>query len=336
MTTKKQYLPDADSKALFKGLNQKKLKSVLEYLFSVKFPENCTIICIDTESNSVTGFEGKGYVKSDLIFQMLNDGAEVNPKIIIEFQTTKNNEMGYRLFIYSLNHSKVITIDGETYCEPAMCMTIYTTLDKPLYGVDKVKVKKYKYECVGLFKHKLIDTDDYYEFEYPFINILAMTNDDLEELDKDELDIFRVLYLYRYKKNNKLLLKSDFYEIARKTQDIVRKYNGEDLDALFPILQKLMRDIEDILRKRKNQNSKYGKVLDTMEAQGIYKEMELFRKMRLESEAIGEARGEARGKTQGINELIQKLLKTKSVEEVSSFLDMPIDYIKDVGTTERC
>lgn len=320
---KGEYAPDLDSKALFKGLSENKIKDILKFLISLDLSEYNEFEYIDTESSGLTGHEEKGYVRSDLIFKFWKTGDKENAvTVVIEFQTSSDETMGERLFIYTLNRSKTYIKDRKTYIEPAKSIIIYSTLDMPLQGVDTVLVRQYKYKEKGLFKFELVDTDDFYKVEYPYINILALNDKEFKEVDDGVLDIFRILFLYRYKKKHELLLEADLFENIEKAQDIAKKYTGKDFKILSEILIKLLQDIENILNFKKTSNDEYGEVLDIMQNIKSYPKLDLFHKYGIE--------GEARGKMETALKLANKMLLTQDIEFTADFFELPIEYVQAI------
>lgn len=304
---KSNYIPDLDSKYLLKGLKSKTFLSILDVFFKNQIDINSVVEFTDTESSEVTGYEDKTFVRSDLIAKLNDD-----KKVIIEFQTTPNKFMGYKIFIYSLNNSKkVIGNEGEVICDMPKCLTIYTTLNDPIQNIEKVKIQKHKYKCVGLFEFEVDETDEYVELEFPAINILALTAEQLDELDGTPLEIFKILYLYKYQKNNEMLLKDDVPKLLIDIEDIVSKYDGKDNDVLTNLFIKLKEDTKNILKLKSKENTEYGKVLDKVINLQDYPELASFLKMKADIRAEGKAEGIAETTTKVTAEVTAKYEKEK-------------------------
>lgn len=199
---------DNAGKKLIRKANPDKLIAIINELCDTTFPKGCTLTFLTTEHQDVTG--DNKYLFGDLVIEIKPPDGYKSPKtnirgipmnwktlerswvISLELQSSKNSkqeEIGYRLFMYSLNniekrYFKLNKKKKLLYVIPKGA-TIYTIAGMPKSGIDEVYVQ---YDKFRVRKHKFsAKKGDVLVLEFPYINLLGM---DVNELDQSVYNLF--------------------------------------------------------------------------------------------------------------------------------------------------
>lgn len=172
----------------------------------------------------------------------------------IELQSTKDDSMGFRMFVYSLN---VAEKEDETYKFPKG-ITIYTTLDKEKRGMDVVNMQL-EHFSVGETKYSA-ENGDFLTVEFPFINLLTM---EFQEFQHSPFEPLKIIYPYKYRKKPELMKNKDEFQDVMET---VRMYTlgqvGSDKLVVSGLVSEIVVDLLEICKKSAD---KFSEELEIME-----------------------------------------------------------------------
>lgn len=280
---------DKAGKKLIRKTSPDKLIPIINELCGTNFPKGCTLTYLTTEHQDVTG--DNKLLLGDLVIQINPPKDYKSPKtnilgvpmnwktlerswvISLEVQSTKNSkqeEIGYRLFMYSLNniekrYFKLKKKKKLLYVIPKGA-TIYTIAGMPKSGIDEVYVQ---YDKFRVRKHKFsAQKGDVLVLEFPYINLFGM---DVNELDQSVYNLFLTIYLYKFRQKPKLMLKKEFEEALILIEKGLSRFKGdeEEYDTLLEIYRDLHRDLKIAIKRQDlrddNPNNDYRKAMKVMQ-----------------------------------------------------------------------
>lgn len=232
-----QFSPDNSMKKLFMVMKSERLIPILNYFFDKKYDLDTEVYFKTTEGFVAQGSLDKKKVISDLALKTKKD----NP-LGIEFQSTEDKEMPDRLFLYAINNSK---LKGGIRTIPEGAV-IYTTLnDRPAIGeeLEQLRIKKFS---VGQNNYTI---DDILCIPYKYINLLGLNFADFKD---SPFEILKILYLYRYRKNLKLILNhKELNEIVSECVHYIETLKGEPEEiVLQEIMYNIIYDIRNDCKKK--------------------------------------------------------------------------------------
>ncbi len=282
------FHPDSAIKKYLMEISPPRLIAMINEILQTSYPTDCDVSFACTEFFTITGNLEKNSRRCDLLVQMkdVSGTTDQHHKTLIELQSTKDDTMGFRLFVYALNVSDEDQAT-QTYTLPN-AFTIYTTLDVPEKGFDQATFVSPSGETL-------------FTYEAPFYNVLA-TN--FPTFDKSPLALLKPLYLYRYRKNHKLLKKTEELKaILQNLNDSALLEEGPDRLVVCGLLADLFIDMAKICEKEG-----YKEELEMMETMNMTYSQTLIAKGMLEGEARGEARGEEKGEKKARLNIAKNLL----------------------------
>lgn len=197
------YVPDPSLKMLFTKISKPELIVLLNALFGMNIPLDAEVDFKNTEHFQIIGTESKNSVRGDIVAEIKTDDPNVkksgsSTKIVVEFQSTKNNLMGFRIFIYSINVADIVETEIEEKGEKKKvqviefpkAMTIYTTPEMPKEGLDEVYMKLNSFR-VGETEYSG-ENGELLVARFPYMNLWKYS---IEELNETGLDILQATYL---------------------------------------------------------------------------------------------------------------------------------------------
>lgn len=149
---KYNFRPDTVFKYLFTNLSNPTRIHLINTIFNINLEKDTEISILNTE-NIIHHIMGNKLedMRSDIMLDM-----NYKRKIHIEFQSTDDNTMGLRVFLYGLELAKYESEKGKNVLKFPISHVIYTILyGKDMYGVDSIVLdipnctieKKYYEDC---------------------------------------------------------------------------------------------------------------------------------------------------------------------------------------------
>ncbi len=293
------FKPDSSIKKFLKEISSSALIKIINGIFGTNYPLTSQVFFENTEHFTILGTEDKSSVRGDLTMKLSESeiiknhsneqNKETTDKIVVEVQSTKDHTMGFRMFVYSFNATELKEQENKDVYVFPKGATIYTTLDLPTKGVDEVYMQIENFR-VGDTKYSA-ENGDLLRVEFPFVNILPMT---LEELEDTDIEMLKILTSYKYKKNKNLIKNSEeFSNTAHGIVEYVENFKGRDRIVMGAVVTDLFADIYEVAKKNEIE---YGKVVEIMEV--------VERSM---SQIVRE-KGREEGREEGIYAMIRVLL----------------------------
>lgn len=232
---KYNFNPDPSLKKLFINLKPEKLIDILNYMFEIKFSKESIVKFLNTESSKVRGKQNKEKIIGDLMIEITDNKTKESKNVVIEFQSSTDNEMADRIFMYALSKSKYINGVREI----ADGVIIYTELTKPKTGYEILGLAINKFEICG----QEYGVNDIIHIRYKYINLLAINFD---EYLNSPIEILKIIYLYKYRKNIKNIGKENFMKILEDCKKYLDTLYGIEKIILTDIYMQIVTDIENI------------------------------------------------------------------------------------------
>lgn len=236
------FRPDAVFKYLFTNLSNKTRIKLLNSIFKIDLKDDTEIEIINTE-NVLSNIIDKKLedMRSDIILD-----ADYKRKIHLEFQSTKDNSMGLRVFLYGLELAKSEQNKDENIIRFPLSHVLYTVLyGKPMYGEDSIILdipnctieNKYYEDCRIKISIK-------------YTNLLSFS---LEDFSNKNLEVLSFVYLYRYIKNTDKCKKDEDIKRILNEIDIISKILNTvpkiDREKLIIPVTNIIQDVSDIATK---------------------------------------------------------------------------------------
>lgn len=283
------FKPDSAIKKYLTEISTPKLIGIINGLCGTDYPLDSKVDFLKTEHFSVLGDLDKNSVRGDLVAEISNENhSETTNKIIIELQSTKDNTMGFRMFIYALNVADKNA--QNTYVFPK-CITIYTTLDLPKSGTDEVNMQVEHFR-VGESRYSA-ENGDLLTVEFPYVNLLNM---EINEFDNSLIEPLKPILLYKYKKNPKLMKSDKLEEVVKNVQEFALHQENADKIVVLSIVRDIVVDLAEFCETHRNE---YGEEYEIMESLNRTSSEKLVLESRLEGERRGILEGERRGILEG-------------------------------------
>lgn len=174
--------------------------------------------------------------------------------------------MALRVNIYGMNNTQKVKLYAKTpagkqlrdvYVHPFE-VVIYTTLgNRGAKGIMEYDMSFPNFKFNGL--PSSAEAGDVVTKKIHYINLLKMS---VDNLDKSALKFIQGVYLYKFKKNIKLIKKEDFFTIIQKIETNLEKLDGKAHEVAIKIYTNLLEDLYNIMSKDKVY---YKKEIDFME-----------------------------------------------------------------------
>lgn len=268
------FKPDSSIKKFLKEISSSALIKIINGIFGTNYPLTSQVFFENTEHFTILGTEDKSSVRGDLTMKLSESeriknsrnyqNIETTDKIVVEVQSTKDDTMGFRMFVYSLNATQLQVqseeVNKDVYVFPKGA-TIYTTLDLPTEGTDEVYMQIENFR-VGDTEYSA-KNGNLLMVEFPYINILPMS---LEELEHTDIEMLKILTPYKYKKNKNLIKNSEeFSNTAHGILEYVQNFKGRDRIVMGEVVTDIFADIYEDAKKNEIEYGKAVKIMEVVE-----------------------------------------------------------------------
>lgn len=166
----KRFSQDVAFKTLFIESSEETVIKMLNKLFGENFSLDSKLCFLNVEYFKAVGSSTKKHVRGDMAIQVENEAQ--SERVVLEFQSSLDSEMGHRLFVYSLNQAMLLDSKNQVRQLPKG-MIIYFCADKKAEGEEYVTYRSSnfvtdnnevlaKYSYVNLFyldSEKLLESD---------------------------------------------------------------------------------------------------------------------------------------------------------------------------------
>lgn len=317
-----EFKPDLDLKRIVTTMKPERLITILNTIEDEDISLDSTLSFGMQEGLDVTGDLDKSYVRADLIINIQNKEGTLS-KYGMEFQTSEDKDMGFRVFVYGLNNC-IKDANGIRILPVGTIIYLTTNSSKPRHGTEKVgfKIKRFGVDDIEY------NLDNTFFLLYNTINVLAF---DFDELKGTPFEIFKTTYLYKYKLNLKMIDndKKEIFKISNELMEYIHTLEDNERRIATEIIYNLLGDIEfkcnekDDLKKEAEVMSDIretlgGKALKEAEKNGI----ELGIEKGIEQ---GFEKGIEQGIEKGIEQGFEKGTKQTKIQIAISLLDLLSD-----------
>lgn len=317
------FKPDSSIKKFLKEISTKELIKLVNAIFETKYSLDAEVVFENTENFTIKGDLDKNSVVGDLTIVLNSDETnnaenETTDKIVIELQVKKDESMGFRMFVYSLNASKLKTYLDENlesidvYTFPKG-VTIYTNLTKAKQGVDEVYLQIENFSVGN--NHYSAKKGDLLKIDFPFINVLTM---DFEEFKNSDLEILKLIYPYIYMHKPSLFENTEaLHTIVEEVSEYINTLDENDKIVAGQMVTDIFVDVH---KKAKSYDKKFEKAVEIMEVAE-----KSFSQIMIEK---GIEKGILKGEKDNSIKTAQKMLsKNLSIEMIAECTDLTIDEI---------
>lgn len=321
----KAFKPDYSLKKLLKKLKKKKLIKIISYVLKMNIDTNSKVEFLETQKFDATG--KKKYLESDFVIKIIQNKDKEEFIIPIEFQSTLNNNMNYRVIMYCANN---IVEEKGKYIIPN-AVVIYTVLGKFREGEEKVEfLKKYiENDKIQYTKIKL---------KYRYINLLEIP---FKDFKGSIIEVFKVIYLYKYLKKISYILKEDFENILEECKVYIESLKNEEKKIVYDIFCDILIDLKykceklNIKALKNNKEVKYEKEVEAMNK--IW--MSYSEKLEYDAEKrgkrlgkkLGKNEGKIEGKIEAIEQMALKMLENNSdIAYIQNITNLSIKKINEL------
>lgn len=294
------FRPDNTFKYLFTTLSNQTRVRLLNSIFNINLDDNTRIDVLNTESVIHNKVDSKlENMRSDILLEV-----GYKRKIHIEFQSTNDNSMGLRVFLYGLESAK--TERKDKILKFPLSHVLYTVLHKEKYGKDYIILDID--DCT-------INNKDYknckVQINIKYTNLLSFS---LEDFVNNNLEALSFIYLYKYLKDKKKCEKKENIKIILNEIDIIsnilENIPVSDREKVSVPITDIIEDIVSVVEE-KTKNKEMVRMLK--EKERIYSET-------IQKEALkqGIEQGIEQGKILGVIEMAKDL--DLSEEEIKATL----------------
>lgn len=287
------FKPDSTFKYLFTRLSNPTKIRLINSIFNIKLDNLTKIDVLNTESVIYNTVDSKlENMRADLLLK-----AGYKRLLHIEFQSTNDDLMGLRVFLYGLESAKAERKDK--ILKFPLSHVIYTVLNKEKYGKDYIILDID--DCT-------IDNKNYKDCKIQvninYTNLLSFSLDDFVD---NNLEALSFIYLYKYLKDKKKCEKEENIKTILSEIDIIsnilKNISILDIDKICVPMANIIQDIISVVSSR-TENKEMIKMLK--EKERIYSDI-------IKNEALkqgfeqGIEQGIGQGKILGIIEMAKEL-----------------------------
>lgn len=328
------FKPDVWFKRAIATTDNETIIRIINYLFKTNISYDVTVDFKNTEFSKINYVNNGEYIRrADVIIEDL-----VNKlKYHLEFQSSKDDTMALRLFMYGLYTAESDINDNKNYLKFPKSCVIYT-IPPYEYNISGRynNLGDYEREVAEGYKKLYLELNNVtidsvtfdtkvIEIEYPFINLLFY--DEISLLNSD-LYLFSVMSFYKTLKTGKSLSNDeDALLLYNRIKDYYAKLptslSSENIKIIQDALYSMCVDFISLMRK----SNVSKEVID------MYKEEEITLGMQLERKA--EEKGRQEGRQEGrFSEKIDIVIKmhntSASIEYISLITGLSGEQIEEI------
>lgn len=244
----KEFKVDLSMKRYVMVIAHKRLIYMINVLHHIDLDVNLEDIFGNNEGIFVVG--DKQLKISDLVINTITK--EKIYKFVWEFQTYYDSEMGERIIMYQANN---FVREKDNTLRLVDSVILYFILNKPAIGYEGINMK------IGEFSVARMDFGKYeiITAKTKYFNVFKILFGDKD--NDPRLDLFKVLYIYKYKKDIEKLKTEDYKHILKECYNYIQTLEGIEKC----VANKIYCDITHKLEYLENDKDLYEEELKYME-----------------------------------------------------------------------